>query len=699
MKQIFKNLVLIAAAAVALTSCQKDPIVPPTEEGFQISAMATIGADTKTSIEYDSANEQYKVLWSESDAITLYEMSYVVTGEGDSETLAEGGLTYNNYKGGIKGTFSDDLTTAEFKGITMPETPGANDNLFDYFAIYGKVNTVYGRKSFGTMTLTMPNIQYPSMNQLDPQATVMLAKSIGHSERQSTLNLNFNHVAAYVQLNILGMDIPEETIEKIEIISDNHYLSGNYWLNWSDYTVEDATSNHKNIILDVADMNVAADGDQTFYFGAIPTKFVIGDKVTIKITTDVATYTKEVQIPTEEYEFELEIGKMLQLNVRFDGFELPAENSGTKYELVTDASTLAEGDEVIFVGQSSNTYYAAGAPNANSSTNTFLKAITVTAPSENAITITDEEIDTFTLEASGSFWKFKSTSQSAYIGYVTTQSSNNMSYTASAVAEWTVSISENAARIVLNGKDSASTERYFQFNTNSNQQRFCAYTPSSNMADAQIYRKVVEGDTNTPPSSEPTVYKPVMSADEITDDGSYLVAVKVGSKYMIANNEPYSSSWLQGVDVTWNTEAGGITDLDAVAAYDWTITNTDKGYLLYINQMTKNSITGQYVIAMGGSGSYVSNTTVSGEAEKTLGKFFFNPESGIETAGDRAYWNLTPDGTGITSFVSKYDRGSGSETYIKFAPATEGDGALFSLADDNTELNLDLVDIMLLKLQ
>ncbi len=202
----------------------------------------------------------------------------------------------------------------------------------------------------------------------------------------------------------------------------------------------------------------------------------------------------------------------------------------------------------------------------------------------------------------------------------------------------------------------------------------------------------------SPPSEgeEMAVYQPVMSADEITDDGSYLIAVKVGNKYMIANNTPYSSNWLQGVEVTWDEEVGGITDIDAVADYTWTITNSDNGYILIINQMTKSGTTGNhYVIAMGGSGNNVSNINLSGNAEKTLGKFFFYT---YLSDSDRDYWNLTPDGTGITSFVSKYDRGSGSETYIKFVPATAGDGALFSLADDKSAENLDLVDLMLLKL-
>ena len=78
MKQIFKTLVLVAAAVATLTSCEKAPEVTPAPEEFTLTVNATLPAPdgTKTYLG-DKVGTEYPVLWSADDAVKVYELSYV----------------------------------------------------------------------------------------------------------------------------------------------------------------------------------------------------------------------------------------------------------------------------------------------------------------------------------------------------------------------------------------------------------------------------------------------------------------------------------------------------------------------------------------------------------------------------------------------------------------------------------------------
>lgn len=95
------------------------------------------------------------------------------------------------------------------------------------------------------------------------------------------------------------------------------------------------------------------------------------------------------------------------------------------YELVTSASSLQAGDEVLIVYFSKNTYYAMGAQNGN---NRVGEKVT---PSSNTITLasTNTSITRFTLGKSSSYWTFYSENDKGYLGvsgsYLTTTPSTN----------------------------------------------------------------------------------------------------------------------------------------------------------------------------------------------------------------------------------------------------------------------------------
>ena len=133
MKQIFKNLVLVAAAVAALTSCEKAPETNPTPEEFTLTVNAALPApESGRTYLGDRDGDAYPVLWSEDDKIRISQVPYYTA---DCVEFEAAGNTSSVYSKSI--TRSADNTTAFFEMNSFPNAPAENANFFDYLAIYG----------------------------------------------------------------------------------------------------------------------------------------------------------------------------------------------------------------------------------------------------------------------------------------------------------------------------------------------------------------------------------------------------------------------------------------------------------------------------------------------------------------------------------------------------------------------------------
>ena len=182
-------------------------------------------------------------------------------------------------------------------------------------------------------------------------------------------------------------------------------------------------------------------------------------------------------------------------------------------------------------------------------------------------------------------------------------------------------------------------------------------------------------------------FEPVCDVNDITDDGTYLIAVKSGSKYYVTNNVPTNSSnyyWVTGVELS--SDEFGILHNDDAMKYTWNITKHDNGYMFYSPNMEKQGTMGVYLISQGGTGSF------SGESGNE-GKAWYVTQDKLPT-GDgelRAYWDIVLDGHGIATLYNKYDRGVDDNVCYKYCTACN----YFTLCLENAP---DKADITLLKL-
>lgn len=182
-------------------------------------------------------------------------------------------------------------------------------------------------------------------------------------------------------------------------------------------------------------------------------------------------------------------------------------------------------------------------------------------------------------------------------------------------------------------------------------------------------------------------FQPVLDQSEITDDGTYLIAVKLDGKYYVTNNVPTNSSnyyWVTGVELS-SDEFGILHNSDAMN-YTWSITKHDNGYMFYSPNMEKQGTMGVYLISQGGTGSF------SGESGYE-GKAWYVTEDKLPT-GDgvlRAYWDIVLDGNGVATLYNLYDREIDDNVCYKYCTSCN----YFTLC---TESAPDKADISIMKL-
>ncbi|MCR4916199.1 MAG: M6 family metalloprotease domain-containing protein [Prevotella sp.] len=162
----------------------------------------------------------------------------------------------------------------------------------------------------------------------------------------------------------------------------------------------------------------------------------------------------------------------------------------TYFELVTDVTTLAEGDEVLIAYVSEDVQLAMGGQNNNNRS-----AVAVTLNADGTLT-PSSDTQVIMLEKDGENFLFNV--GTGYL-YAASSTSNYMrtEEVADDNAKATIAISSGKATISFQGKNTRNTMRYNP-NVNNNNPIFSCYASTSSTGSLpQIYRKVVlKGDVN-----------------------------------------------------------------------------------------------------------------------------------------------------------------------------------------------------------
>lgn len=183
-------------------------------------------------------------------------------------------------------------------------------------------------------------------------------------------------------------------------------------------------------------------------------------------------------------------------------------------------------------------------------------------------------------------------------------------------------------------------------------------------------------------------FSPVCSLDEITDNGTYLIATQIDGKYYVTNNEPTDSAnyyYVTGVELP--SDEFGILHSDDAMNYTWSITKQADGYMLYSANMLKQGSMGVYLVSQGGSDMFSGENGYEGKAWYVLPSALPSGDG-----ASRAYWDIMLDGNGTATLYNKYDRGVNMNVCYKYCTAHN----YFTLCFENAA---DKLDIAILKLE
>ena len=509
MKNLFKKTMLFAAAAMAFASCSNDGINDVnTLPGVEVTINATTTEARSVFGELDGTT--YPTLWEGTEEWNTFVNSQ--TKKANNNEI----------------TFSDDKTSAVAKPnyTSIDEAGNYTLRAISPFSLNNGYNNGF--------IIDIPAAQTPTATSCDAAAQVLVAESEPQAE-PTNFNITFKHATAYAFFSFTNLNLDGATINNVTVESEVPFVGKfNY-----DYANESVTENNATSLITLV-TNTA----ENLWLACAPVN-VSGKKLTFTINTTNGPLKKEVTMPAGKGEFKSGVVATFTVNMSDIEFE-----KSVKYELVTDASELAVGDEIIIADN--------GTANQAISTNQGTNNRTAIAITKEVNYIVDpsNEVQIITLTngtVSGTFG-FKVGDQ--YL-YAASNSSNHMKSkdALDANGSWKVTIAEDGtATIVAQGTNSRNTMR---FNPNGNSPIFSCYASTATIGTLVAIYKL--------PSTKPVIAAPGVNAPIVGGEGQI-------ATYTLKN--------IATDDIVVDSFDGNITE--ATKSADGTITynisaNTNKG--------------------------------------------------------------------------------------------------------------------------
>ena len=298
--------------------------------------------------------------------------------------------------------------------------------------------------------------------------------------------------------------------------------------------------------------------------------------------------------------------------------------SGDTWKLVTDASTLAEGDVIVIVAADA----AFALSTTQNSNNRGQQAITKNT-NDNTITI-DDKVQQLTLGAGTKKGTFSLSTGDEYL-YAASSSRNYLRTQAKldANASWTITIADKVATIKAQGTYTHNWVRY-----NSKDKVFSCY--DSGQGDVQIYRK---NDTR---ASQSISYSAETGSIDIYTSVKNIPTLDVSG---VKTTVSYTSSDATVATVSESGEIAplkaGTTTITAIAAASAEYRSAKASFVLTVTDSTP------YLAAT------ASKTSVAGDGETVTITVDTNIDNWNATSDNAAFVVGTPSGNTVDVVVSK----------------------------------------------
>lgn len=435
MKKIFQIAVTALMALAALSGCRNAEQEVPEASSVKTVRFHAGAAPTRTAFA-EAVDGVYQTLWTENDSDILLSLNY-----GKAEVSAV--------------TPSADGTTASFEASFDASATSAP---YTFYAVSPASAARAISPSRSAWSVYIAAFQHPSALSVDEDAQLLVAKSAASATLPGEVDLHFSHLTAYGRIALKNLELGDATVSKVDLVFSTPVVGEWYW--GEDGTLT-ANGDSHTITLDTD-----ASGD--LWFACAPVD-VSGQTLKLVVFTDQGNLTREITFPEGR---KFNSGKVARFSVDMAGIEI---QGGDTFVLVTDASELQVGDEVLVVSKDGT--YALGAQQSS-----YRKEVSVNAT--GGVIADPGEATVLTLELGSAIgtWSFRT--GNAYLA--STSSGNNLTEVASknANASWKVTVSSSATLI----QAQAGGSKLMKHNPSAH--RFSCYKNSStNVENVVLYRK------------------------------------------------------------------------------------------------------------------------------------------------------------------------------------------------------------------
>lgn len=284
MKRISLFSTLVLATMMAFVSCNKEIEVEtePANNSSNDIVTLTVNAGTPETkaVFQDKDGDSYPVKWSATgEAIRLAEV--YTPGEGDPVVAAFPSTSYELTNSNATAKFSVSLTEKTAVGT------------YDYRVISPSTAYTGVYPSYSDVGIVIPGTQTPTATSPDPAAIVLYAGVTGlTAQPTTTLDLGFTHISAYGKMTIKNAGDAIGGGETIQSVSISVPAGGvnYYWSNGN--TTSNNSTKTSEVIINTTNLNTS--GDFTAWFACKPNSLAIGDILTVKVTTNVETYVRNI---------------------------------------------------------------------------------------------------------------------------------------------------------------------------------------------------------------------------------------------------------------------------------------------------------------------------------------------------------------------------------------------------------------------
>lgn len=467
MRKILSSIMLVAVAAMASVSCQKEEAQAPET----LSATLTLHADAEATKTY--LGKDNNVLWGTGEAVQLY------VGVGETSKFVSSNST-DAYEGAPSASFSFTIEGIEATGPyslggIYPASAAMNDN--------------DNPTKFRTI---LPQNQNAEVGKYDPSAYVMVLKPETVDALPTEYTASFRRATA---LNKVTLTNVAEDIASVEItVPADKFLAGRRYFDL-------ATGESGEVYYDKSStitVNSAFTGNSIdVWFCSWGVELVAGEELTITMKSTTKSYTRTITANENGIKF------------------LEGDLNTLKIDMASAIVESADdfGGQWLITGTTSGKTYAA---KAYSSGNNLSSPVQIAVGEDGSITEVDgldQCIMTFTKIAEGDYEGMYTIQDAGgkYL-YAASSSGNQLKGGASASSAhyyWNVECKDGAYSIIA----SKSTNRnVMQFNPNNGSPIFSCYSsasqtavvlyPYSNVKPDTAQKILVEGETTKTVGSE-----------------------------------------------------------------------------------------------------------------------------------------------------------------------------------------------------